>query len=149
MSEKLPSENSEEKNQPWLKYLIALAIGGVMVFLILLSRGLFGSEPLSYMDRLKAWSDAFFIPGALLTAFGCLLFASGQGAFDGVVYAVKSLTWFFSVKSVGKKRESYADFRERRHGKKKSFGYLIVIGICFIAVAGVLNASFLAKMDLE
>ena len=148
MSLRQPSETTEEKNRPWLKYLIALAAGLAAAFLILLSRGYFGSEPLSYMDRLKAWSDALFIPGALLTAFGCLLFASGQGAFDGVVYAVKSLTWFFSVKSVGKKRESYADFRERRHGKKRSFGYLIIVGVCFIAVAGILNSMFLSKMDL-
>ena len=147
MSGTQPSEKTDEKNRPWLKYLIAFGIGAAGVFLILLSRGIFGSQPLTYMDRLKAWSDAFFIPGVLLAAFGCLLFVSNAGAFDGLIYAVKSLSWFFSVRRATS-RESYADFRARRHGKTRTFGYLIIVGIVFIAAAGILNSLFLSKMDL-
>ena len=78
--------------RPWVKYLVTAGAAMAAVLLVLLSKGGFASD-LTGMDRLMAWCDALFIVGMLLVCFGGLIFVSREGAFDGISYAVRSLTW--------------------------------------------------------
>lgn len=129
--------------RPWVKYLVTAGAAMAAVLLVLLSKGGFASD-LTGMDRLMAWCDALFIVGMLLVCFGGLIFVSREGAFDGISYAVRSLTWLFTLKK--NKKESFADFKARRREKKRSFLYLVAVGGVLLAAAGILNYIFMSRI---
>lgn len=143
MNEELIQKTEEvQASRPWVKYLVTAGIGLLAVLLVLLSRGFF-KDGVTAADRIMLLSDAFFTVGILIACFGGLMYVSGEGVFDGLTYAFFSLTWFFNVK---KKRESYADYKARKHGgKKKSFLYLIIVGVLFVGIGGIFNWIFLSN----
>ena len=125
-TELVETSQSENRKQykPWVKYAVTAGIAAAAVFLILVTRGLFTTNWIE-KDRIMNLSDAFFLVGLLIACLGGLLFVSSEGVFDGLAYAVKSLSWFFTLK---KKHESYAEYKERRHGgKPRSFLFLIIM----------------------
>ena len=142
-NEIIQNPESTNASRPWIKYLVTAGIGALAIFLVLLSRGVFGSE-ISEADRIKHLSDAFFLVGLLIACFGGLMFVSGEGAFDGLGYAFRSLSWFFTF-SKGR-HESFADYKERKHGgKKKSFLFLVIVGLFYVAIGAVFNTIFLSR----
>ncbi len=141
-SEVIEKQENAKSSRPWVKYLVTAGIGAFAIFLVLLSRGIFSAE-LTEADRIKHLSDSFFLVGLLIACFGGLLFVSGEGAFDGLGFAFRSLSWLFTFK---KKHESYAEYKERKHGgKRKSFLFLIVVGLFYVAIGGIFNVMFLSK----
>lgn len=134
----------------WLKYLIAFLSGLLAVFLMALMRGIFADTymdlvlqkelPMTSMQQVRILSDAFFIVGMLMTLFAAILFVSMEGAFDGIAYAVKSLTWAFRIRDpYGYKHQSFADYKAAKAAKARPpLLYMLIIGLLFVGVAAIL-----------
>ncbi|MBO4235472.1 MAG: DUF3899 domain-containing protein [Firmicutes bacterium] len=140
----------------WVKYVVALAFGLAAVALILWARGFWEPEAMDLttqtshattnLDRVRILSDAFFIVGTLMAAFGAMLFVSSHGAFDGLIYSIKSLTWFFRFRedTLKKgKRQSYYEYKEEKAARPRSpFLFLVIVGLFFVLIAGILVIKF-------
>ena len=122
-----------------LRYIITIAVGLAIALGIVLNGDVFHeTNPLLIYRTL---SDAFCVPGILITGFGLLIFCSNEGAFDGVTYAVKS---FFNMfrRNRGKTYASLYDYREAKGDKKLGFGYMVICGLVFLAVGIILNCIY-------
>ena len=123
-----------------LKYGIAALIGAAMTATYLILRDFTGREPLA--DRYRMLCDAFTIPGMVLILSAALVALSNAGSFTGIGYSVKHMVNQL-IPGMGLQRETYADYLERREGKKvKGYGFLLQVGIVFMAVALVFYALF-------
>ena len=117
------------------KYGITLLAGFLIVAAIAWAKDLFGqSNPQMVFHIL---SDAFFVAGILITAAGLLIFSSNEGSFDMLVYGVNSFVDMFRRNS-RKKYDTYFDYKESRAGKQIKFGFLLLCGLFFLAVAVVM-----------
>ena len=81
-------------------------------------------------------SDAFFVPGILLTCVGCLAWVSSIGFFDSVTFAVR-IAVHALLPFVKMEDKTFYDYKmdreEARSGKAPIF--LVVIGILFIIIS--------------
>jgi hypothetical protein len=116
----------KETKSTLIKYLVCLCVAISMTFVVLLIQGLFTTKGLLAKDVMKIFHNAFFTSGAFLMLFSGLLYVAGEGAFLGVGYAmgraVKALLPF-----LGRADETYAEYRERKTGKKKSGSKLCIL----------------------
>ena len=80
--------------------------------------------------------DSFFATGALMALFAGLLYASGEGAFLGIGYALKGAIRVF-VPVWRKEHETYKEYRERKLAKPKAKGEgcIFFTGLFFIAIS--------------
>lgn len=129
--------------KPLLKYGITAA-----VCLVLAAVYFFSNIPLDQIsdtpmvDIVLVLCDAFFVPGALTLMTGLLFWVASEGALDGVGYLGSYL-----VKTLipGKRGsiERYGDYLERKRGsRKKGYGFLCIVGLAFVLIAGVLLVWF-------
>jgi hypothetical protein len=131
-----PSEN--ESRKPWKRLVITTAVLLAVVLAMLLATGAFGGD-LTTQERVKKFSDAFFTVGGLTLCFGVLMWVAGEGMFDMISYGIRML---FRVR-FHEKNETYAEYRERKRGKKGgSCLYAVVPGAILTAVAVVLAVVF-------
>ena len=141
----------------WVRYVIALGAGLLAVILFLRLRGFWEDQfydfttlmylPVTPREKVRIASDAFFIVGAMMASWGAIFFVSSKGAFDGIAYSIKSLTWFFRFRedTLGKgKRQSYYEYKESKAAKPKlPFFHLVTVGLFFVLIAGILTLKFL------
>ena len=85
-------------------------------------------------DVFKILTDGFFIPGVLFLGVGGISYVTREGAFDGIGYAFSSI---FVTKNWSsrrfKDRETYAQYKERKAGKRTVLAFLLHVGgIMFI-----------------
>ena len=127
--------------------LVPLGIGAAMALGVLLLEGFpeKGTE-----EFWKKCCDAFTVPGILLTGAGLLSLVSGQGAFDGISFAVKKA--FGQIRSEEKRAampKTYYDYvsAKQAKGTKKSRGTLYA-GLAFLAVALVFLGIYLSRYPL-
>ena len=116
------------------KYLITFCIGFIIVDLVFWLR-------ISQPDTFNVFhnlSDAFFTAGVLITGAGALTFATNEGGFDILAYGMSSFMDIFRKKDKKKKYESLYDYKESRAGKKWQFGFLLISGVIFLAVSGIM-----------
>ena len=112
-----------------------LLLGGMY-----LSGGEFAISDLQNKFRLLC--DAFSVPGILLILFGALIWASNEGALDGISYCLTILGRSLIPGGRSKKDERYADYVERkRNNRTKGYSFLfsaggvsLVIGLVFLAL---------------
>ena len=108
------------------KYIKTSIVGLIMFFIVAFSRNLFNPKSTEYFYRFLC--DSFFVPGAILTAFGLLVIASNGGTFDIIVYGVKSAFSLFLP--VGKRNtQTFSDYRTMKHREETRYGYLLIIGL--------------------
>ena len=117
------------------KYLITLLIGFVGVALIVWAKDIFDQTSLSGIYHIL--SDAFLVAGTVLTAFGLLIFSNNEGSFDGLVFGVNSFLNVFR-RNPKEKYTSYRKYKESREGPKGEFGFLVICGLFFLAIAIVM-----------
>lgn len=117
------------------KYLITLLVGFLGVACILVSKDFFAQTELSKIFHILC--DSFFVVGIVMTGMGLLVFTSNEGTFDMMVYGVRSFFDMFR-KNPSKKYPTFYDYRTSREEKKLKFGFLLICGICFIAVSLVM-----------
>ena len=117
------------------KYWITLLIDVVLTALIAYSKDVMNQTALVNVFHILC--DSFFVVGFVTFAAGMLVFSSNEGTFDMVVYGVKT---FFSVfrRDYVKKYDTFYDYRVAREEKKFPFGFLLICGLIFLAVAFVM-----------
>lgn len=99
------------------------------------------TKSLSQQDIVRFVCDGFYVAGVFYICIVGLIWASGQGAFDGIGYSIS--TWTHSVfhnRRDWKKKESYQEYKERRAQKKKEM-YIeenIIIGGISVLIASIL-----------
>ncbi len=124
---------NQDKKSALIRYLVCFCVGVAMIFVVLLIQGFFKD---SAKENMKILHNAFFATGALMSLFAGLLFVADHGAFLGVGYAlgraVKALLPF-----LGRDHETYAEYRERKTGKKREKGDHCVLftGLFFLVVS--------------
>lgn len=98
---------------------------------------------LELVDRYLVLCDAFTVPGMILLMIGCLVWASTQGALDGLGYAIKiTIATFIPGKRL-EADERYGDYLERkRSNRAKGYGFLFYSGLATMAVALVFMGLF-------
>jgi len=110
--------------------LIGLAMG-VGVFAV---RG--GFSATAWPEIASALCDACFVPSALLISVGLLLFAADGGLFDMMTYGVqKALRLVLSEEKRAMYPKTFYDYRVLKQGKKSGFGFLLIAGGVYLALA--------------
>ncbi len=117
------------------KYLITLIVGLLGAFLIALSKNIFAVTAPSVAFHILC--DSFFVIGVVITGLGLLVFSTNEGTFDMLVYGVSSFIDMFRKVS-RKKYETFYDYRVAHSEKKVGFGFMLICGLIFIAIAFVL-----------
>lgn len=120
------------------RYGIAFAIGGLLTWLTLYLHDY--STLTEAVDRYRLLCDAFTIPGVILMMVGALVWISGEGMFDSLSYLGRSIFWIFNQ---AKPVRYYDYIQEKRANRKKGgWGFLVITGAVFTAVALVFMALF-------
>ena len=117
----------------WLKYVITGSIGLGFALLIMLSKGVFSQT--NPKEVYKILSDSFFVPGVCITGFGLLILASNGGTFDMLSFGMKKFFSLFKRDLKGTMNETFYDYKVAKEGTEKSFGYMVIIGLVFIAIS--------------
>ena len=135
------------------KYLIAFLVGLGFALWIMVSKDLFSQTELVKVYHILC--DAFFVPGVLLLCSGLLVFSSeavtlfanvlhrklvfssNEGTFDMIIYGCNSFWDLFRKKSK-KKYPTFYDYRESKAGKKVKYGFLLICGGVYTALAGIM-----------
>lgn len=117
------------------KYLITTGIGLLLALYVAYTKGIFKQTELAVIFHIL--TDSFFVPAVLITGMGALVFVSNEGAFDGLTFAMKS---FFDVFRKNKKNsfKTYYDYKESKGDRDRSFGFMLLVGLGFMAVSGIM-----------
>ena len=130
------------KKSPLKRFAITAAAGTAVFVLLAVTRGGFSaSDP---AEKWRALSDALFVPGVLLTAFGLLLFAADGGVFDMLKFSVQKV---FSVLMTRKRRDAlpgtFYDYKEMRDARPRApVAHLLIVGAVFIVLAAAALAMY-------
>ena len=119
-------------------FLIAMAVGAVIAALTFLLTGSYGR---SFVHRL---CDGFFVAAVFLIGSGGLIFVSNYGLFDIFGYGFRSIFGIHMpwVTSSGKRDESFAEYRERKHERQKPPWTLLLSGCVYLVLASVMLIAF-------
>lgn len=117
-----------------LKYSITTVAAGIFTLLLLWLRD-FGSAD-TLQDQYRILADPFSVPGILLILLTALIWASSEGAFDGLGYAfgrVGSMLIPFFKKSL--EHQTYYDYKMSKKDKRAhGYSFLFFVGLVFLAV---------------
>ena len=116
-------------------YAICFGIEALIAFLVIWSRGFFTQSPAVNVQIL---SDAFFVPGILMTLFAGMLYVSGEGALIGIGFVMRNVVLAF-IPMGRAKHELYADYRTRKlsEAKKHNSSCILVSGLIFLFIGVV------------
>ena len=118
----------------WLKYVVTLGCGLVVSFSLACILGLFqcGSVAAVY----QTLSDSTLATGVILFGVGLLTFCGNHGAFDIIGFGLKNgLARLIPGLGTRVGKKTYAEYKEERAERKKSFGFLLLVGIFFLVLA--------------
>jgi len=117
------------------KYLIASAIGIAIGIAVFAAKG--GFDAADRVQVLYAFCDACFVPGVLLMGIGALVFCADDGVFDMLSYGtMKVINLVRSEKRRSSFPKTFYDYRQMKQaGRNGGFGYLLILGGVFIALA--------------
>ena len=116
-------------------FWVALGVGAVIALAVALLHRSSGSSPLRLV------CDGCFVAGVLVGGAGCLMLASGEGVFDIFGYGVSfvlNLHWpgIFRMPEE-RRRESYAEYKVRRHASPGKPGGVLLAGGFYLLLAAV------------
>ena len=125
----------EETKVTLRNYGICVGIEAVIAFLVIWSKGFFTQ---SAAVNIQILSDAFFVPGILMTLFAGMMYISGEGALIGIGFVLRNVALTF-VPMGRAKQERYADYRERKlsEAKKNNDKCILFTGLFFLAIGTV------------
>ena len=119
-----------------VKLGVCFAVGATIALVVLLVQGVFSSAQAK--DTVRMVCDAFFAAGALLLVAGTLVWTFDNGITDGITYSVKSLGNLRRKDYESRQRESYSEYRERKHRNKGSVKEFLIAGASYFLVSVVL-----------
>ncbi len=123
-------------------YAVCVGIEVVIAFLVIWSKGFFTQ---SIAVNIQILSDAFFVPGVLMTLFAGMMYVSGEGALIGIGFVLRNVVLAF-VPMGRARHERYADYRARKLSENKKFNnsYMLVTGLIFLFIGIVFTAIWYA-----
>ena len=131
---------SKERKTQLIKYGISAAFVLLMAYLYIGLRD-FGAAELT--EKFRMLSDALTIPGVLLVMAGSMVWASNQGALDGLGYVTSTMIRGLIPGGRAKADERYADYVERkRNNPVRGYSFLFLSGGIAIALSLVFLALF-------
>ena len=100
-----------------------------------------GYMPTDLAKSMYILTNGTFIVGMLTASFGMLVLASNGGAFEMFVYGIRRFISLFQ-KDVNKVRfKTFYDYHVYKSSEpKKSFLYLVIVGLVFVAISGLFLA---------
>jgi len=122
----------QETKETLIKYAICFGIEALIAFLVIWSKGFFAH---STAVNIQILSDAFFVPGVLMTLFAGLLYVSGEGALIGIGFVLRNVVLTF-IPMGRVKHERYIDYRTRKlsEAKKQNDNCILFTGLFFLAI---------------
>ena len=133
-------------DHPWVKYVIAAAVGLVIALTFCIWKDIFHETDISLIVRYL--SDAFAIPGVLLTGIGLLSFLKKEGTFDGLFYSFHAMRMAYTKRMMDeatdetKNGRTYYDYKQNAKAKRKVSWHLVIVGGGFLLTAIVLTVVF-------
>ena len=115
----------------WITLLVEAALTTAIAF----SKDV--TEQKALVDVFHILCDAFFVSGTVTLCAGLLVLSSNEGTFDMLVYGVKTFMDCFR-KERTMKYDTFYDYRVSREEKKLPYGFLLICGLIFLAVAFVM-----------
>ena len=129
---------------PWLRYVLAIVVGLLLALTVCFAKGVFRETDPALIVRYL--SDAFLVPGVLLTGIGLLSFLKKEGTYDGLTYSFHSMRASFARRYDDEARKdmarTYYDYKQNVKGKRKVAWHLIIVGSGFLLIAIVLTIVF-------
>ena len=108
-------------DHPWLRYALAIAVGLLLALTVCFARDIFHETDVALIVRYL--SDAFLVPGVLLTGIGLLSFLKKEGTYDGLTYSFHSMRMAsarrFSDEAHDDMARTYYDYKQSVKAKRK------------------------------
>ncbi len=123
----------------YVKYLITFVVGLILALWVMISKDLFAEERVYMIYQILA--ESFSVPAVLMLGFGGLVFVSNEGMFDSLSYGLTSFMDLFR-KEKRNKFKTFYDYKESKKDRSMSFGYLLICGIVFVAIAIVFHLLY-------
>lgn len=133
-----------KNSKAWLPYVITFAVGALMALGVLVMDNAFSADTL-LLDRIRFFSDAFFVPGVLMFCIGMMIFVAGKGSLDGLTYSLQFLKREIFLRQ---KVETFADYKARKAEKKTPYGFLLLVGAAYLLL-GLLFAIVYLQMETK
>ena len=131
-------------DHPWLRYVLAIAVGLLLALTVCFARDIFHETDVALIVRYL--SDAFLVPGVLLTGIGLLSFLKKEGTYDGLFYSFHSMRGTFTMRHDDEARKeiarTYYDYKQNVKAKRKVAWHLIIVGGGFLLIAIALTVVF-------
>ena len=133
----------EETRVTLIKYAVCFGVEALIAFLVIWSKGFFTD---STAVNVQILSDAFFVPGILMTLLAGMLYVSGEGALIGIGFVLRNAILAF-IPMGRAKHERYADYRARKLGemKKRNYSCILVTGLFFLIIGIILTSIWYVK----
>jgi hypothetical protein len=122
------------------KLLICFGVSAVISIAVLLIKGVFSAETTKEMVMIL--SDAFFLGGALILVVAGLVWASDNGVSDGIGYSFSKL-FNLRKRDYEEHKESYSEYKDRKHAKKSSVIEFLISGVSFVFISVVFLLIYL------
>ena len=126
-------------DRPWLRYVLAAVAGLLIAFSVCILKGAFRENDTALIVRYL--SDAFLIPGVLLTGIGLLSFLKKEGTYDGLGYTFHTMRKTFAMRNYlkpikeGSEDRTYFGYKQKVKEKRKVAWHLVIVGGGFLLIA--------------
>ena len=135
----MSTENSSIKEK-LVSYGICLTVAAGLLLAVLGINGYWKCEEAS--ERARILCDGFSVPGALMVLASGAIFASGQGAFNGVLFGLKRAKEIV-LPFLPSEYVPYREFIKKREKKRiTGYGCIFFTGLVFLLVGIVLLIRF-------
>ncbi len=124
-------------------YVVSAVVGMVVFTIIVCTKKIWNYD--DGKQVLRILSDAFFVPGVILAGVGLLIFASNGGAFDMLSYVFIRFFDLFRRDVRNKKYKDFYEYREAKKDKKRGMAFMLIVGVIFIALAGIMLIAYYQK----
>jgi len=121
-----------------LQYGICSILGAAITVWIIAAEGLFQPVETTAKEAMFILCDALFVPGALLSSLGALIWVSTTGFFDALGYAAHVAGHMF-LPFLKLERRSYYEYKEEKAEKRDSTVpyFIIIVGFGFLALSAI------------
>ena len=126
------------KTALFIKYIIGFLIASAIFFVTIGLRNIYEITDQKLIFRFL--SDGFSVPGVMFISLYLLIWFSNLGSLDGIGYAMKHLISML-IPFIQKKHETYSQYIETKK-PANGFGFLLVIGLVFLAAGVVFTILF-------
>ena len=131
---------SKELKTRLIKYGASAGFVVLMAYFYISLRDFAGAE---LAEKFRMLSDSLTIPGVLLIMAGAMLWASNQGALDGLGYVTSTMVRGLIPGGRAKADERYADYVERkRNNPIRGYSFLFLTGGIAVAIGLVFTVLF-------